>query len=91
MSDLRAQLRWPAGNRDPAQIEALRNGSDEAMALLAATPGVGSLQGADDSRVLRKLILRRLPFLIWYTYDQRERTGDLWLLRLFHVRQHRPR
>jgi plasmid stabilization system protein ParE len=89
--DLEAQLSWLAEHRGAEIVEQLRSGLDEALDLLAATPGVGSVQDRRGSRRLRKLILRRLPFLLWYTYDEERRDGELWLLRLFHVRQDRRR
>jgi hypothetical protein len=32
---------------------------------------------------LRKLVLRRVPFVIWYAAE----ADEVWLLRLFHARQ----
>jgi plasmid stabilization system protein ParE len=89
--DLETQLSWLTEHRGGEIVEQLSTGLDEALDLLAATPGVGSLQDQRRTRVLRKLILRRLPFLLWYSYEEERRDGEIWLLRLFHVRQDRRR
>jgi plasmid stabilization system protein ParE len=89
--DLDGQLSWLAKHRGLELVGRLREGLDEALDLLHANPGVGSRQDARGSRVMRKLILRRLPFLIWYLLDDDDPDGDVWVLRLFHVRQNRPR
>ncbi|WP_437854780.1 type II toxin-antitoxin system RelE/ParE family toxin [Sorangium sp. So ce363] len=90
--DLRDQVRWLDENRGIEQVERLRTGLDEAIELLARFPGIGPAEAKDDEdrAVVRRLLLRKLPYVIWYLVDASGRDGDLWLLRLFHARQQRP-
>jgi len=89
-TDLRAQLAWLETAPDARWIDGLAAGIDEAIKLLSKQPGVGTLEAAEDGSELRRLILRRLPYVIWYSTEPHAR-GDVWLLRLFHARQSRPR
>ncbi|KYF57239.1 hypothetical protein BE08_04550 [Sorangium cellulosum] len=91
--DLRDQVRWLDENRGIAWVERLRTGLDEAIELLARFPAIGPAEAKDDAdrAVVRRLLLRKLPYVVWYLSDASADPGaDLWLLRLFHARQHRP-
>ncbi len=61
--DLNAQLRWLAANRDDQWIKQLQNGIDEAIGLLSEFPAVGTIERQEGTTVLRRLILRRLPYV----------------------------
>lgn len=89
--DLRAQLAWIADHQPASYIDRLRDGLDEAIELIGEWPAIGVVAGHDGRRVLRTLILRSLPFVIWYGFDAEGASSDVWLLRLFHSRQDRPR
>lgn len=65
-------------------MERLREGLVEARRLLGRFPEAGARLG--DPAALRKLILRRLPF-VGYVVEP----DAMWLVRGFHVRQDRPR
>ena len=87
LGDLEAQLSWLASGGDTGRIERLEGGVEEVLELLSQFPGVGTLEAGDGTTNLRRLIMRTLPYVVWF------RTGgspDVWLLRLFHVRQERP-
>lgn len=86
--DLRAQLTWLVANGDPVYIESLQEGLAEVEALLARHPAVGALEARAASSELRRLLLRRAPYVVWYAWDPER--GEIWLLRLFHRRQQRP-
>jgi plasmid stabilization system protein ParE len=90
--DLRAQLDWLIENEDDStsSIERLHAGLDEAVELVGRFPEVGTIVAKDGTRVLRILILRRLPFVIWFARDVDEPSADIWFLRFFHARQDRP-
>ena len=90
-ADLREQLRWLGENRDRAAIESLRTAIDEAIDLLSRFPNTGSIEREEGPVVLRRLILRRLPYVLWFARNTITPGADVWLLRLFHVRQTRPR
>jgi plasmid stabilization system protein ParE len=88
-TDLRIQLRWLSEHRDHAFIQRLRAGLKDAATLLATLPGVGSIEHIEGSVVLRRFILRKLPYVLWFVGDAGDPGADLWLIRLFHVRQDR--
>ncbi len=89
-SDLVAQIEWLAAHRDVTWIDRLQSGIDEAIELLEVTPAAGRAIDRDGDTVMRKLILRQIPFVIWHSYEEGARRGDLWPLRLFHARQDHP-
>ena len=91
MADVRAQLRWLGRNRDRSEIDHLRTAIDEAIDLLSSFPNAGSIERQESSAVLRRLILRRLPYVVWFVRETRRPDSDLWLLRLFHTRQRKRR
>lgn len=84
-TDVRAQIAWLRRHRDPSWISGLRDGLREARSLLARFPAAGVTLEERNGVVLRKLVLRRLPFNLLYVHDGR----DVWLTRLFHHRQDR--
>ena len=88
IKDTKSQVAWVLREERAGEIDALEEGLQEATSLLADLPGVGVLEAADGPLQLRRLLLRRLPFVIWY---QLGKSREVWLLRLFHVRQDRPR
>lgn len=60
----------------------------EAVArLLAAAPQAGAIEVQRGRRPIHRLVLRKLPFVVWYHPE--ERSGTVVVLRLFHVRQRR--
>lgn len=83
--DVEAQVDW-LEDEHPSWIPKLERGLTEAFELLLDFPLAGS---ALPTPPLRKLVLHKLPFVIWYSFD--EATGRVDLLRLFHARQRRPR
>lgn len=89
--DFRAQLAWlvEVGRDDWA--ERLMAGVEEVAERILRFPEIGPLQAESRRVVLRKIIFRRLPYVAWYGYRRREPIGDVWLLRLFHIRQDRPK
>lgn len=88
--DLNAQLRWLTVNRDDGWIKQLKNGLDEAIRLVSEFPAVGTIERQEGPITLRRLILRRVPYVIWFVNQDETENSDVWLLRLFHARQNRP-
>ncbi|MCK6547628.1 type II toxin-antitoxin system RelE/ParE family toxin [Myxococcota bacterium] len=86
--DLRRQLAWLERHRDPDYIERLRNGLEEVLDRLAELPAVGPPLAREGPLELRKLLLRDLPYVVWFIDDAD--LGEVWLVRLFHVRQDHP-
>ncbi len=70
--DLNGQLRWLAENRDDHWIKQLQNGIDEAIRLLSEFPAVGTIERQEGDVVLRRLILRRLPYVIWFVSNDKK-------------------
>jgi plasmid stabilization system protein ParE len=88
-SDVRDQLEWLRQNDHEDWIEQLREDVTAARELLARFPGVGTGEGIREGRALRRLILRRVPFVAWFVVDIDAKV--VTLLRLFHARQDRSR
>ena len=84
--DVNAQAAWLKRNHRPEWVAPLRQAITEASALLAAIPYAGV---RSESAPLFKLVLRKLPFVVWYSAREGER--ELVMLRLFHTKQDRPR
>jgi plasmid stabilization system protein ParE len=87
VADVRAQVRWLRGQDEPERVVGLREGVQEARELLSQLPRAGALIDRDGDGELRKLVLRKVPFVVWYVFD--ERSAEVWMVRLFHVRQRR--
>ncbi len=85
-ADVRAQILWLRRHRGQSQVTALRDGLCEARGLFERFPEAGTPLDRREQLVLRKLVLRRVPFVVLYVVDGK----DVWLLRLFHHRQDRP-
>jgi plasmid stabilization system protein ParE len=87
VKDVKAQVAWLEGEGRGDQTDGLEVALEEAVSLLASQNGVGALEASEGGLELRRLLLRRLPFVIWF---QAGPGREVWLLRLFHVRQARP-
>lgn len=83
--DVEAQVRW-LEHEHPSWIPKLEHGLLEAFELLAGFPLAGV---ATPTPPVRKLVLHKLPFVIWYAFE--EERSPVHLLRLFHARQRRRR
>lgn len=86
--DLRGQLSWLAEHRDADYIARLRDGISDLRALLADLPRAGPPVAIDGEITLRKILLRDLPYVVWFADD--EARSEVWLMRLFHARQSQP-
>jgi plasmid stabilization system protein ParE len=84
--DLNAQAAWLARHDRAEWVGPLRQAVIEAAVLLAAIPHAGV---RDPSAPLFKLVLRKLPFVVWYS--ARGPADDVVMLRLFHTKQDRAR
>jgi plasmid stabilization system protein ParE len=89
LADVRKQVRWLERHREKRWMLRLREAIREATRAVARFPALGSPVSyghPGDPASLRKLVLRDVPFVIWYAVAD----DDVWLLRLFHARQKRP-
>lgn len=83
--DLHAQVNILVGRQDAEGVDRLSADLAALQDLLAAFPDAGRELAAIDRSTLRKLKLRRCPFVVWYLREQDRVT----LTRLFHARQDR--
>jgi plasmid stabilization system protein ParE len=83
--DVNRQVKW-LETEHPTWVAKLEAGLNEAFDLLSAFPEAGSVTSTPE---VRKLVLHRLPFVIWYAVE--EEPLAVVVLRLFHARQHRRR
>jgi hypothetical protein len=88
--DLRGHLSWLTEHRDGVGIESLRTGIDEALELVSQLPHVGTIEARQGAAVMRRLILRRVPYVVWFARDTSKPGSTIWFMRLFHARQERP-
>ena len=87
LSDLEDQLAWIPEQRDATWAVRLREDLDEALDVLAQFPVLGMVAAGGDE--LRRLPLRRTPFVLWYALGPKR--DDVWVVRLFHSRQSQSR
>lgn len=72
------------------RIEQLRSDLRDARSLLGRFPHIGTIEVRDEDVVLRRLILRHVPYVLWFVSEGGVRV-ELTLVRLFHARQARLR
>ncbi len=90
-ADYLAQLSWLAERGEVAWMKSLLEATLQLVRALAAFPGMGSRRDSRGRMQLRSVRYQKLPHLAWYVYDANDPDGDLWLVRLFHAHQQRPR
>ena len=90
-ADYVAQLEWLVQHGERAWILELGRGVRSVGRLLAAFPFAGPVVARRGTIELRKLLFPRGPYLAWYTVDASRPRSEVWLLRLFHARQRRPK
>lgn len=72
-------------------MRGLLEGTLRIASIFADFPAMGSKQDARGAVELRSLGYPKLPYVMWYVYDSNDAGADLWLVRLFHSHQQRPR
>ncbi len=91
-ADVLAHVRWLVGHRSVDQVDRLRAGLALLRRRLAANPAIGELREQRGTVSLRATrIGGRLPYLVWYYFDETDETAAVWLLMLQHERQERAR
>lgn len=89
--DLRAQLSWLKENADPSWIEQLQADLRDARRLISTFPDIGTIEAGKGTFVLRRFLLAKAPYVLWFVRDTAAAKADIWFIRLFHARQKRPR
>lgn len=87
-ADLREQLRYLVDRADVEWILILQADLFEAEELLRTFPEAGRELRLERRPAVRRLRLRRAPYVVWYEVTAARRR--VTLVRLFHVRQRRP-
>lgn len=83
---LEAQARFLTDRDDADGIRRLEEDLSDLTGLLATFPDAGRELATQEGATLRKLKLRRCPFVVWYV-RQKDRVT---LARIHHARQDRP-
>lgn len=83
---LEAQVEHLVRLRDADGIIRLRDDLADLKTLLGSFPDAGRDLASTSDATLRKLRLRRCPFVVWYVRQAKR----VILTRLFHARQDRP-
>lgn len=82
---------WLERNAGMLWIEQLEADILRAAELLCDYPGAGALVVREGRTLLRRLVLPSTPYIVWYAYEEEQSAGDIWLARLLHLRQRRPK
>jgi plasmid stabilization system protein ParE len=72
-----------------SRVQRLREDIADLQARLAYFPELGRELASQNDVTLRRIVVGRLPYLVWYLWDPRGR-GFVQLQRLFHARQRTP-
>jgi len=86
-NDLNSQTRRLVAEDKEDWAERLIDEIEMAATLLRHTPLAGAIETRRGKREIRRLVLRGLPFLVWYSFQARSK--KVVVFRLFHVRQRR--
>lgn len=88
--DVQSHVDWLLEQDREDWVVRLAEDIADAWGLLGRFPSVGTAERAAGGQMLRRLILRRTPFVVWFVLEE-EKAKRITFLRLFHARQHRPR
>lgn len=67
-------------------IPSLLSEIEQLVEMLTEFPSAGVVVGQEGTESLRRLLLPRSPFVVWYVFDPAS-NRPVWVLRLFHFRQ----
>lgn len=91
-ADVRAHLRWLVRHRSAEDVDRLRVALRRLRRRLASYPGIGESIARRGTTTVRVVPLGgRLPFLVWYLYDEGGPHSTVWLMAFGHERQDRER
>ena len=86
-ADLLAQTRRLVAEEKVDWADRLIEEIESVARLLGSSPRAGLVETRRRGREIRRLVMRRLPFVVWYHLPAGSR--KVVVLRLFHVRQKR--
>jgi plasmid stabilization system protein ParE len=88
--DVGAIVERLAEQQEWSWVEKLGDDLEHLERIISAFPAAGRSLAARGTRELRKLRLRRCPFVVWYLWEPASPEGPVSLVRMFHVRQWTP-
>lgn len=89
-ADFLSQLGWLTEHGERSWVTNLFEGTTGLVATLRQFPAAGEIKDQRAGITLRQLHHPRGPYLVWYVTDERTPKVDIWMVRLFHIRQLRP-
>jgi plasmid stabilization system protein ParE len=84
-------LAWLAKTEREDLIPGMTAAVEEVVERLQLFPEIGGIAAESPRLIVRKILFRRRPYVVWYGHRRGSSVRTLWLLRVFHVRQSRPR
>jgi hypothetical protein len=84
-----AQNKWQRKNRTGRDRQRLRAALARFRQTIIANPHIGFESEKVGSFTVRAFTLSGLPFLIWYSFDERDPKAAIWFLMLWHESQDR--
>ncbi len=91
-ADLAAQVRWLRAQRPDEHRTRLRSALTAFIQRIGRFPAIArEIERRGSVSYRAAPASDRLPYIIWYSYDDAEPVGPISLLRLFHEAQDRER
>jgi plasmid stabilization system protein ParE len=87
LADVDEKTAWLVSEGREDQAARLLDELETVAKVLGHSPLAGPVEHDRDDQELRKLVLQKVPFVLWYSYTSRP--SKVTMLRLFHVRQDR--
>ena len=84
-----AQSKWLRKNRTGSDRQRLRAALARFRQTITANPRISFESEKVGSFTVRAFTLSGLPFLIWYSFDERDPKAAIWFLMLWHESQDR--
>jgi len=84
-----AQNKWLKRNRTKRDRQRLRAALARFRQTITANPHIGFESEKVGSFTVRAFPVSGLPFLIWYSFDERDPKSAIWFLMLWHESQDR--
>lgn len=90
LRDAVAQIEPLVEAEEWSRVDRVREDLAELQVKLGHFPELGRGLAGEGQITLRRISVRRLPYLVWYLWDPRDQ-GFVQLQRIFHARQRTPK
>lgn len=85
-------MHWLVRHRSADKVQRLRRSLSLLRRRLAAHPGMGELLERRRGKAVRVIAVGgRLPYLVWYYYDEADPRAPIWLIAFQHEQRDRER